>query len=476
MQEAGEDRRHEVQRLAADLVRLASELVAAPTFTLGVREKVQALVEVDRAGRAVEAARLAVIRSLDGDDLLEVGAVNLAGLLRTRLQTAPGRARADIDAARAADPDALTEGERREERGCLAAMGAALRDGVVSRPHLDVAVRTLDKIPQRLRAGAAAAVDDFFVGVSRSYPPRECENLAAELLDRLDPARTERGFDPEAFTRRRLDMVSDSTGMLVIRGQLDPLTGAQLKAAVEHFAAPDPAAVDGDGTVIGRDERTPSQRRADALGVLARQGVVNAGSRGGEPPRVVVHASVDQLAALEAGRTLGEQTAAGRAWCEQTGFITPDVLERIGCGALFERVLLAPNGAVLSLGRSVRLATPAQRRALALRDRGCVIPGCSRPANQTDAHHVTSWVSGGVTDVDEMVLACGPHHSAIHAGIYRIVMRDGVPWVAMPTSIDPEGRLARNTLHEDMARAREVGRQITFELGLDARPPPSRRH
>lgn len=236
---------------------------------------------------------------------------------------------------------------------------------------------------------------------------------------------------------------------------------------MEHWAAPDPAVRDEHGEPVGWDLRSAAQRRADALGIVADRALAHAGSRGGEPPRVVVHAGIEQLAALEAGRSQTERTAFGRAWCEQTGFITPDVLARIGCGALFERVLTAPNGALLSLGRSARLASPAIRRALAARDKGCVIPGCGRPASQCDAHHVTSWVTGGLTDADQMVLVCGVHHNAIHAGMYQVVMRDGIPWVRRPAFIDPEQRLVRNTLHHDTARARDAGRQILLDLGID---------
>ncbi len=483
---------HEVRRLAGVLSDGAAALLAAPVWSLSVAEKVEALVEVERAGRAVEAARLGLVRCLEGEELLRVGATSVAGLLRSRCRVGPGRARADVEAARAVDPDVPAVGpgavtSAGDVRGALVGMGAALLAGEVSRPHLDVAVRVLDKIPTRIRRAAAPVVDEFFVDVSTKHPPRECEVLAAELLDRLDPDRTERGFDPDAYARRRFEMVTDATGMLLVSGQLDPITGAQLKAAVEHYAAPDPASSDADGTLLTWDTRTASQRRADALAIVARQGLANAGSRGGEPPRVVVHTSVDQLAALQVGQRLAERTAAGRAWCEQVGFITPTVLERLGCSAVFERVLLAPDGAVVNLGRTVRLATSGQRRALAARDKGCIIPGCNRPAKQCDAHHLIAWAQGGRTDLDNLALLCGPHHTAVHAGVYNLVMIAGVPWVRMPALVDPARPLQRNTLHHDTARARKTGEQIRLTLdpkdlrdpwrppGLPPRPPQHQR-
>ena len=42
----------------------------------------------------------------------------------------------------------------------------------------------------------------------------------------------------------------------------------------------------------------------------------------------------------------------------------------------------------LAVGRTSRTATPAQRKALAARDGGCIIPGCQIPAENCQAHHV----------------------------------------------------------------------------------------
>ncbi len=464
-----------MQRLVAQVGTGARALLVAPTFGLTTADKVDALLALEGAGRAVEAARLTMLRALDGDDLTEVGATSLPGLLVQRCRTGQGRARADVQAARATDPSPVPGGGG--DRGALPRMGDALAEGRVSRDHLDVAVRTLDKVPHRLRREAAEVVDELLVTVSEKHPPRTCENLAAELLDHLDPSRTDRGFDPEAFSRRRLDLVVDSTGMLVVSGQLDPATGARFKAAIDHFSAPLPAttALDADGAgpgqpgdqelPLGWDTRTPSQRRADAVGILADRALAGAGSRGGEPPRVVVQVTTDQLVALGAGGSHAEQAAAGRAWCEQTGIVTPAVLGRLGCSAVFEKVLLAPSGAVLQLGRAARFASPAQRRALAARDGGCVVPGCERPPNQCDAHHVDGWALGGRTDVDRMALLCGPHHTATHAGVYELVVRGGVPWVRLPASIDPRRPLLRNQVHVHARLARTLGEVVR-------RPPP----
>jgi hypothetical protein len=81
----------------------------------------------------------------------------------------------------------------------------------------------------------------------------------------------------------------------------------------------------------------------------------------------------------------------------------------------------------LALGRTARTATAAQRRAMAVRDRGCVIPGCRVPAEQCQAHHLTDWARGGTTDLDTMVLLCWTHHRQVDLGL----------WTIHPTSSQP---------------------------------------
>ena len=99
---------------------------------------------------------------------------------------------------------------------------------------------------------------------------------------------------------------------------------------------------------------------------------------------------------------------------DHAGPVDPDTLELLACNATIRAALLAPGGALLDLGRTQRLASPAQKTALLARDGGCVIPGCTVPGDACDAHHVSWWTRGGPTDLDNLALACGRHHTEIH--------------------------------------------------------------
>jgi hypothetical protein len=81
---------------------------------------------------------------------------------------------------------------------------------------------------------------------------------------------------------------------------------------------------------------------------------------------------------------------------------------------------------LLDLGRSRRLASEPQRRALAKRDKGCVIQGCNWEARFCTPHHLDEWKLGGGTEVGRMVLLCkAKHHLDVHEGGWKLVERDG---------------------------------------------------
>jgi hypothetical protein len=260
--------------------------------------------------------------------------------------------------------------------------------------------------------------------------------------------------------------------MLVGRFQLDPAASATVKAALDLYAAPKPQALTeteaGQQVLVG-DERNRSQRYADALTEIARRALSNT-SPSGEPPHVLVVATPEQVTAArtdQATKTQPRQPAEAAGWaeCTQTGPIDPATLSRVSCDAVLTRVLLASDGGVLNLGRSVRTASPAQRKALAARDRGCVIPGCTATPAMCEAHHVVWYRHGGRTDIANLALLCGHHHTAVHsAGLWEITMRDGVPWIRPPTWIDPQRQPLRNLTHHAADQARQLGQQLRLRL------------
>ena len=83
----------------------------------------------------------------------------------------------------------------------------------------------------------------------------------------------------------------------------------------------------------------------------------------------------------------------------------------LACDAKIIPAVLGSKSQVLDVGAAARLFPTAVRRAIVLRDKGCVWPGCDRPAGWCDAHHVDFWANGGPTSFDNGVLLCRRHHT-----------------------------------------------------------------
>jgi hypothetical protein len=372
-------------------------------------------------------------------------------------------------------------------------MAAAFADGEVTRRHVDAAVRVINNLP----AAAARAthpdapdgstgadrVDAFLAEQAREVCPDTLTGMGRQILAVLDPDGADR-HDPDAHRRRAFSMTLAPDGMTVGRFQLAAAQAAVVRAALEAFAAPQPASEQpdehGQATLVA-DERTGRQRMADAFAALARAALAHDGSTRAEPTQVTVITDLDQLADARnadadahnadadggdagSGGRGGEARPAGLAHCVGHGPISRTALGLLACDAALRAVILDPHGAVLHLGRSHRTASKAQRIALAARDRGCVIPGCPAPAGICDAHHVTYWSHGGSTDIDHLALLCPRHHTDLHHGVWALEMRYGIPWARPPGWVHPDRPLLRNTIHHTHDPARRLGHQLRLDL------------
>jgi len=192
-----------------------------------------------------------------------------------------------------------------------------------------------------------------------------------------------------------LDIVSTYEGVGHLDGRLDPITTVTLMRVLDRMEPPDGF----DGITV---PRTLAQRRADALARLA------AGER---PPPVNIDVTVD--VDTLAGRPHLDLT---HGCCEITGSgpVSPAVVRMLACDAAIGRVLMRGDSEVLDVGRQTRMLNRAQRRALNIRDGGCVEPGCTAPAQWCDAHHIVHWTHHGTTELTNLELRCRRHHILQH--------------------------------------------------------------
>ena len=459
---------HDVLRGLAGAAESLDLVVGANDWSLSDEEVRASLAEAARVKARAHGAYLRLLAaSARRDDPTRSGVkggAETAAWLSAECRMSASRVRGDLREAQVLDPD-----------GELRALGAELRAGNVTPEHTRIAVRALAGVPATMMRERRDDIDEILTDHATTFAPPVTRDLARQLLVTLDPDRADH-FDTEAHLRRELRMGTDSTGMWDVRGRLDPACGAAFKAAIDHLGAPHRGPVQGEAgqaEIDITDRRTPAQRNHDALAELVRlaNGNLDAGVRAGEGPRVVVHTTPEQLAAAAgAGASAFLKAPPGAAACEQSGPLAPATLARLACDAVIERVLLSEGGAVLKLETLGRFFTAAQRRALAARDGGCAWPSCDRPPSWTDAHHVTFWMHGGPTTVDNGVLLCEPHHTEVHFGEWTIVMRDGIPWIIPPARIDPLQRPVRNTVHDAIAATRKAGQQLYLNLPLRHRP------
>ena len=140
--------------------------------------------------------------------------------------------------------------------------------------------------------------------------------------------------------------------------------------------------------------------------------------RGDERAAVVIHLDAERLERLE--RIGSAEPSRPYAHLADGPGLPDRVVRRLVCAGRIRAAVRDGTGNVLDLGRSQRLVSDRQLRALLIRDRGhCAHPGCANTRN-LHAHHVVHWLDGGPTDMDNLLLLCQPHHLALHNGEYSI--------------------------------------------------------
>lgn len=298
------------------------------------------------------------------------------------------------------------------------ATAAAFAEGAIGTEHVDTILKTVSDIPALVPADEAADYEGTLVELAKKAEPRHVRKAGAAILARLDQDGKPPNDEEQAKPKRELRWGWRRNGRLAFSGEFDPETGQQFLAALSPLSKPRPAQ-DGE-----RDARTTAERNGDAfaelIGLTLASGELPV--QGGERPNVVVTLSYDALkAALE---------QHGQAMLGDLP-ITAQQARYWACDAGVIPAVLGSEGEILDLGRKERLVTLAQRRALELRDKGCI--KCGRPPKWCHAHHIIHWLDLGPTDIDNLCLLCTACHRLIHHSEWRIEMQpDGIPLCIPP--------------------------------------------
>lgn len=137
--------------------------------------------------------------------------------------------------------------------------------------------------------------------------------------------------------------------------------------------------------------------------------------------------------------------------------LTPGEARAALCNAGIYPVVLSGASLPLDLGRTQRLFSKAQGRAIRAAYRGCSYPGCSMPASRCELDHLDPWEKGGRTDIASADLNCPIHHIARHCSLFRTVKIPGSrPLVLLSPKLDPEQKLRINTYFMTPSQALEA--------------------
>lgn len=312
--------------------------------------------------------------------------------------------------------DAVTTVERAHVVAETPALRTALADGAVTSNHVDAVSRGLrlvgecrDKflelVPELIESASTMSVGDFTALITRT---------AKGIV-------TDDGLATFEHQRRStfLKMWNDAEGMLQVRGAFDPLSAAVLQSRLATEVESRFHSGDKDQPVVVHPWIEPNDhRRAIALVTLLDRNTLDRdtidSSTSTSRADVVVHVDLDTLV-----RGLQEHSTHRTVY----GADLPiSAIRRIACDAEIIPVVLNGDGVPLDVGRSKRLATAAQRRALEAAHDSCAMPECSVAFHHCQIHHIEYWESGGPTDFTNMVPLCSRHHHAVHEGGWRIAL------------------------------------------------------
>jgi hypothetical protein len=282
--------------------------------------------------------------------------------------------------------------ELAENLGSLPQTSEAFANGEIGYHHAATIAHSVTEIG----ADAVVAQEPTLVEAARNLDPKHLGFVTRHLRHCADPDGALRDFN-ELHDRRYLSLSQTWQGLFVIDGRLDPEGGAALRAALNALEEP----WQGDVPI------SAGQRRADALVELARQRL----DKGDLPD---VGSQKPHLTVTAAASTLAREPGAPAGELDWSYPVPADTVRRLACDCAHTRVLLGPNSEPVDVGRTTRTVPPALRRALVVRDRHCRFPGCDRPPDWCDGHHLIHWADGGETSLENTCLLCRRHHVKVH--------------------------------------------------------------
>ena len=351
---------------------------------------------------------------------------------------------------------------------------SSIRRGRCSAPAARTALLQAAKVQPIIPTAERQEVLSWFLALDPSLGVRGQRQLTRRIIAEFAPDRMDRQ-DGVLERTESLTFSTTETGMTRLIAELAPINAAIVKDALLALSAPQPGTPDSkvsrpsspapenrcsggnsgdpnDTGAIGisvrsgssaasdmpvasdvsvardamaRDDRTPGKRRLDALMSLIGAATRLTGSdavRLGPIARVVVTVPLSTV-----------QTGVGGCVTSTGDTVDAGAARRLACDADLVPAVLGSQSEPLDVGRTRRLVTGGLRTAVLLRDRGCTFPGCDRPPQFCEVHHVRPWWAGGETSLLNSATLCTTHHQTVHRhGFTATVSEADVGWDLTP--------------------------------------------
>ncbi len=388
-----------------DTIGAALDDVASvePVF-MTTKQKQTALVELTKLSARVESLKLRVLAAAD-DIAHENGARSTAAWLADTTRDHHGTVLRSARLAAAVD-------ERYRH------VGAALADGRVNLAQAHVITTALDALPGDLDPTLRAKGEQHLVeqadssdpasyaaSATGSWKPSPPTSPTRPTTNASSPRNAAPTPPPDSASKPRGDGSTD------LSARIPDHVAHRLRTYLDSYTSPRRTALEQTGEV---DALPVARRRGEAFCALL-ENLPDTGlpQHGGTATSVMITLDLDTL--------LHDLNETGVATTSTGDRITADQARRLACNAHIIPVVLGKNGELLDLGRTARLFSPAQRKAMAIRDRECTAHGCTIPAAWCEAHHWKKpWSKGGRTDLADGTLLCPFHHHRAHDPAWNV--------------------------------------------------------
>ena len=347
---------------------------------------------------------------------------------------------------------------------------AAVAEGRLAADSADQMLRILSPIVEAIDTAQLRRATESLVQNGLDCHADELARRARGLRDNLNKAGVA-DREERLRSQRSLRKGAIVDGLRRVSLVLDPESDAVLVGAIDAAMSPrlgGPRFVDplhrGRTEQLIADARSNEQIALDTLVELVRMGAARDGDTpqspgapvrvtisladlGFHPPAAQTNEKADEKNSggearrckdLDLALPAGEFRDDGVGWLEgHPEPLSASTVRRILCANGALPIVLGGESVPLDVGRTRRLFTGPQRVALAIRDGGCRWPDCERPPAWSEAHHITPFSRGGVTNLADGILLCRRHHLLMHNNGWRIHRTTHEYWLTPPAILDP---------------------------------------